>query len=650
MADSSQIQRTPGGPRRRGPPKPHQPFQHDELARGKCTVKVVRRNEEDMEDFDALMMSGGTSVAAGRARARHAAARPNPSPLPSAIGARSRAGRHHSTVDYDEIPSPGMSRTTRRRSSAPPTNKRTPTSNRRGADVDEDDEDTNLLGSAATSRATLRTTIRPDAGSRRKTGNTLLPQGEVDDDDGGVDEIEEIADPSPSTTRRRRTRRSEAADEEEVASPDRRGKGKGKGKGGRAVDQDDPDHDAEPIHDDDNAPRYDDDDDGMTLNDADEEAMAEENGEVAGDEEEDEPASQEEDEEDGTSSPPPNKKQGWPRKGEAVKELAMRRRAEQPGKSRNYERGVSEVIDVHAEGQGHYYDEQGWRRNARVRYGPLEHWRNEKVVYGRRQSGVAVVPVIKQITVIKQIIKVAPDPVRPVGGTHKRPYKRKSVDDNGDDDDAPLVKRKRSEPVYHDAEEPPEKGCDKQTDPLGVVIEYVTRNEVERRIAFTTESMIEPREAANARFRFQFLAAGMLSIPIGETKPAKSSKENSYVFYVIQGAVKVQIYRTSFLISVGGMFLVPRGNVYSIENVAERETILFFSQARKIPEDGSVSMHDSQGTPIKRHASMTPAPSEGRFSVPPRSRSDNGDIPSTGRSAPRATSLRPNGNSRRPRG
>ncbi|KZT55090.1 hypothetical protein CALCODRAFT_361381 [Calocera cornea HHB12733] len=509
---------------------------------------------------------------------------------PSAVGARSRAGRH-STVDYDEIPSPGMSRTTRRRSSAPPTNKRTPTSNRRGADVDEDDEDTNLLGSAATSRATLRTTIRPDAGSRRKTGNTLLPQGEVDDDDGGVDEIEEIADPSPSTTRRRRTRRSEAADEE-VVSSDRRGKGKGKG--GRAVEEDDTDHDAEPIHDDDNAPQYDDDDDGMNLNEADEEAMAEENGEVAGDEEDEEPAAQEEEREEGTPSPPP-KKQGRPRKGEGVKELAMRRRAERAGKSRSYERGVSEVIDVHAEGEGHYYDEQGRRRNARVRYGPLEYWRNEKVVYGRRQSGVAVVPVIKQI------IKVAPDPVRPVGGTHKRPHKRKSVDDNGDDDDAPLVKRKRSESVYHDAEEPPEKGWDKQTDPLGVVIEYVTKNEVERRIAFT-ESMIEPREAANARFKFQkifgdgeFLAAGMLSIPIGETKPAKSSKDNSYVFYVIQGAVKVQIYRTSFLISVGGMFLVPRGNVYSIENVAERETILFFSQARKIPEDGSVSMHDSQG-------------------------------------------------------
>ncbi|KZO90505.1 hypothetical protein CALVIDRAFT_590752 [Calocera viscosa TUFC12733] len=257
---------------------------------------------------------------------------------------------------------------------------------------------------------------------------------------------------------------------------------------------------------------------------------------------------------------------------------------------------MSEVIDVHGEGEGHYYDEKGRRRNARVRYGPLEYWRNEKVVYGRRQSGVAVVPVIKQI------IKVAPDPVRPVGTWHKRAYKRKS--EEHDEVEHRVVKRarSRSEESVQFEEKPPEMGWDKKTDPLGVVIEYITKGEVERRIAFT-QSMIEPREAANARFKFQkifgdgeFLAAGMLSVPVGETKPAKSSKDNSYVFYVIQGAVKVQIYRTSFLIAVGGMFLVPRGNVYSLENVAERETILFFAQARKIPEDGSVSMHDSQGT------------------------------------------------------
>ncbi|EJU05158.1 hypothetical protein DACRYDRAFT_74294 [Dacryopinax primogenitus] len=573
---------------------------------------------------------------------------------PSVVSNRSRLSQ--TEADYEGIPSPSVSRVGRPRSSQAPLDPRTP--RRRPRDSDNEDELTRPPDSASVTRITPHT-----PGSPSKSRNVVDGPGEVED----------VPETSPT-----------------VAGPRRKGKGRPSGESAG---------EAEPAYDDDQIPQY----DGMDLaaeepppvetnghaeaEETDEHKDVQEEEEEEGQEEEEaqeeeEEQDEEEDEDEDDESPPPKRGRGRPRKGEVVKrkpekaattskgkrgrprkedsQRAPSRRPRSQTVESSPERGISEVIDVHGgDGEGHFFDSEGRRRNARVRYAPLEYWRNEKVVYGRRQSGVAVVPVIKQI------IKVAPDPVRPVGTAHRtHPWKkRKASTDNEEDeeenededeDNEREHKRARSEQRGYVEEDPPEKGWDSKTDPLGVVMEYVTKTEVERRVAFT-QSMVQPREAANARFKFQkifgdgeFLAAGMLSIPVGETKPAKSSKDNSYVFYVIQGAVKVQIYRTSFLVSIGGMFLVPRGNVYEIENVAERETVLFFAQARKIPEDGNVSMQDSQGTPIKRRASMTPGPDASRVSMTPRRSEPPRSIERSGsRSGSRAASSRPNGYRRR---
>jgi len=36
------------------------------------------------------------------------------------------------------------------------------------------------------------------------------------------------------------------------------------------------------------------------------------------------------------------------------------------------------------------------------------------------------------------------------------------------------------------------------------------------------------------------------------------------------------------ILATGGMFMVPRGNTYFIENICERDAKLFFTQARKV--------------------------------------------------------------------
>jgi centromere protein C len=94
------------------------------------------------------------------------------------------------------------------------------------------------------------------------------------------------------------------------------------------------------------------------------------------------------------------------------------------------------------------------------------------------------------------------------------------------------------------------------------------------------------------------------------------------LFYVIEGAVTVKVHRTSFVMAVGGQFMVPRGmsfsppppftlsshsasslywsqphsnslplsypssgNQYSLHTISQRPAKLFFAQARRMAAD-----------------------------------------------------------------
>ncbi|KAI5116067.1 hypothetical protein M0805_005580 [Coniferiporia weirii] len=236
----------------------------------------------------------------------------------------------------------------------------------------------------------------------------------------------------------------------------------------------------------------------------------------------------------------------------------------------------------------------GVRRGTRTRYKPLEWWRCEKVVYGRRDSGVSMVPVIKDII---RLPKEIPEPLAHSGRRSSKP-------------------RSRSKP-YGDAEENeegeggemiafnPEEGWDDLMDPHGVVLDYQTGQEVQRRLAFTAK-MVIPRTAANNDFAYQkifgdgeFIAAGQLILPVGGKKPSKGTKDNTYVFYLIEGAVQLKVHRTSFVLASGGMFLIPRGNTYYLENISKRPAKLFFAQARKVNAEDEPSQEIVKTLPPK---------------------------------------------------
>ncbi|KAG2103947.1 Mif2/CENP-C like-domain-containing protein [Suillus cothurnatus] len=227
----------------------------------------------------------------------------------------------------------------------------------------------------------------------------------------------------------------------------------------------------------------------------------------------------------------------------------------------------------------------GVRRSRRHRYKPLEYWRQEKVVYGGDTSGLILVPQIKEI------IRIPQEPPKPLGKTGK---KRKRTGSE----------RAKSMPEPFD----PEEGWDDETEESGVVIDYVTEEPVLRRVVYTAKK-IDPKPAAGGGWFFQkifgegdFIAAGVLLIPPQGRKPSKGTKDNTYVFYVIEGAVAAVIHESQYIVATGGMFIVPRGNTYYIENISDRDAKVFFTQARQVSLDEDQQLdHVSHSAPPSSH-------------------------------------------------
>ncbi|SCV69126.1 BQ2448_2146 [Microbotryum intermedium] len=208
------------------------------------------------------------------------------------------------------------------------------------------------------------------------------------------------------------------------------------------------------------------------------------------------------------------------------------------------------------------------RRSNRQRLAPVEYWRNERVVYKRRPSGLGITEVV---------LYPKPDP-EPLAAQRKKGGRSTSQAPRG-----------RAQSVKAEAKDE-EEGVDSLTDPEGLVWSWEGQAETQRRVAFT-KKMINTKPAGQGEFRYQkifseldYLAGGIIDIPSGSEKPQKPSKDNTYIFYCIQGSCSVTVHRTKFAIGPGACFLVPRGNKYQIVATSNRDVRLFFTQSRRVSE------------------------------------------------------------------
>ncbi|KAK9894311.1 hypothetical protein P389DRAFT_105955 [Cystobasidium minutum MCA 4210] len=225
---------------------------------------------------------------------------------------------------------------------------------------------------------------------------------------------------------------------------------------------------------------------------------------------------------------------------------------------------------------------EGVRRSRRDRTTPVAFWRNEHVIYQRRDSPSGAAYYEK--------VGVADRPTGPVRSLVNK-HKRSRSASAGPNKRA----KTRSVSVATDNEaDVPQQGMDQdwtkwdeETDPDGIVWDYVDGKELQRRVAFTS-TMLDPK-ATKHGYRFQrvftdgeFLGAGLLIIPPGEKKPLKPAKDNTYVLFCHQGAVRVLVHRTEFSVAKGGFFLIPRGNSYQINNLTDIDAVLVFMQAKEV--------------------------------------------------------------------
>lgn len=119
-------------------------------------------------------------------------------------------------------------------------------------------------------------------------------------------------------------------------------------------------------------------------------------------------------------------------------------------------------------------------------------------------------------------------------------------------------------------------------DPIASV---ATEDEEEFPVAFGVNSLPINTVAGGANFAFtkthssHFFGTGIIEIPPLGFKMRKNSRKMTMGFFVHTGKVEVMVADQAFTISKGGVFHVPRGNVYSISNPSEEFTArIFFSQ------------------------------------------------------------------------
>ncbi|KAJ7785791.1 Mif2/CENP-C like-domain-containing protein, partial [Mycena metata] len=181
---------------------------------------------------------------------------------------------------------------------------------------------------------------------------------------------------------------------------------------------------------------------------------------------------------------------------------------------------------------------------------PLAFWRGAKHGDAPREPGQK-----RLIPYIQDIIRIDEEPPAPRRAGSKR--KR-----------APETEIIEREVIVEIDASNPEAGWDDDTSPTAVVLDYHTAANVTRRVAFTAK-MFDPKSAKvsgpDDAWSFEkifgdgdFMAAGQLVIPPGKRKPAKGTKDNTYIFYVVEGAVNVFIGETQVVLATGGMFMVPR--------------------------------------------------------------------------------------------
>ncbi|KAF9462727.1 Mif2/CENP-C like-domain-containing protein [Collybia nuda] len=193
---------------------------------------------------------------------------------------------------------------------------------------------------------------------------------------------------------------------------------------------------------------------------------------------------------------------------------------------------------------------------------------------------------------------LTPTPIPSLGGDSDANIVISTPFDDDDDDGSTIgsssIKggRKRPSPRGKRMTSTPDRGPDDSTSSVGNVLMYgLNKVEVQRRVTFTSKMSKSTSPKPYGSWTFHklfgdedFIASGYCFIHAGAEKPQKNTRDNTYIFYVVEGVVEMKIHKSSYILAPGGSCQVPRGNSYSIKNLSKGDAKIFFCQARKMSE------------------------------------------------------------------
>ncbi|CZS88599.1 uncharacterized protein RAG0_00296 [Rhynchosporium agropyri] len=223
-------------------------------------------------------------------------------------------------------------------------------------------------------------------------------------------------------------------------------------------------------------------------------------------------------------------------------------------------------------------------RSGRNSFKPLAYWKNERVEYSEDENedgvGKFVMPRIKEVVRAEEVYQ----PKRKVARSKsKAPKSKKQSADSESEEEDINMEPWEMEPgrIFGEV-----KNWDPE-DPSGS-----QQDEIQEEIALSSAAIIT-RDIPHASFRFAktltlpFFGSGMVDLPAQSVKKSKNSRKMQMVFFVFYGRVQVTVNDNVFSIGKGGMWQVPRGNFYSIENEYDKPARIFFSQGCEVLEEAT---------------------------------------------------------------
>ncbi|KAJ1968369.1 mitotic fidelity of chromosome transmission- protein, partial [Dimargaris xerosporica] len=263
--------------------------------------------------------------------------------------------------------------------------------------------------------------------------------------------------------------------------------------------------------------------------------------------------------------------------------------------------------------------EHGIRRSRRMKLKPLAYWKNERVVYTLKHEGQQAVPAVREVIRDEMAESpVEPAPSRPKksaasrrtasmasssqaesssAGAKRQGRKRKpsaqpeavmaEVDLSHLDEDQGDGASFTEEPVASpDSDEADTLADSKTPEPIvGEVLDYETEEPIHKVIGLSAK-MVKLKPVLSAGCYFQkclqeaeWFSSGVLVINPGREKLMRQTTDAAMIFYIVSGRCSVTVAGTTFTMSRGDQFLVPRGNEYRVVNTSRHDAKLFFTRA-----------------------------------------------------------------------